>query len=164
VSLSRSNPLPIGSLRPETAADRPFLERLFASVRMQEMDLGTWPSALRESFLASQLEFQSRHYAAAYPDAQRWVVESGPLAIGRLYIVHGAQDIRVVDLSLLPTWRGAGLGTVLLERLQQEAAGAGKTLSLNVAMTNPAQRLYQRLGFVETHQDEVYRHLQWRSR
>ncbi len=54
-----------------------------------------------------------------------------------------------VDKSL----RGQGIGTELVKRLIEEAASAGQAITLAVVKTNPALRLYQRLGFRTTHDD-----------
>jgi ribosomal protein S18 acetylase RimI-like enzyme len=51
-------------------------------------------------------------------------------------------------------WRGQGIGTAMVKDLIQEAARAGRALTLGVVKTNPALRLYKRLGFHTTHEDE----------
>jgi ribosomal protein S18 acetylase RimI-like enzyme len=55
-----------------------------------------------------------------------------------------------VDKSL----RGQGIGTELVKGLIEEAASAGRAVTLGVVKTNPALRLYERLGFRTTHDDE----------
>jgi GNAT superfamily N-acetyltransferase len=55
-----------------------------------------------------------------------------------------------VDKSL----RGQGIGTELIKGLITEAASAGRAVALGVVKTNPALRLYERLGFRVTHHDE----------
>jgi ribosomal protein S18 acetylase RimI-like enzyme len=59
------------------------------------------------------------------------------------------EDIRIVDISLLPEFRGQGVGTALLGAVTQEAAKEHRSVSIHVEKFNPAQRLYRRLGFVE---------------
>ena len=51
-------------------------------------------------------------------------------------------------------WRGQGIGTAMVEALIDEAARTGRALTLGVVKTNPALRLYQRLEFRTTHEDE----------
>lgn len=65
-----------------------------------------------------------------------------------------------VDKSL----RGQGIGTELLKGLMEEAASAGRAVTLGVVKTNPALRLYERLGFRITHDDErkFYMRRNWR--
>jgi ribosomal protein S18 acetylase RimI-like enzyme len=50
--------------------------------------------------------------------------------------------------------RGRGIGTQLVKGLIEEAAKAGRAVTLGVVKTNPALRLYERLGFRTTHEDE----------
>ena len=50
--------------------------------------------------------------------------------------------------------RGQGIGTQLVKGLIEEAGRAGRAVTLGVMKTNPALRLYERLGFRPTHEDE----------
>jgi ribosomal protein S18 acetylase RimI-like enzyme len=50
--------------------------------------------------------------------------------------------------------RGQGIGTAVVKALIEEAMGADRALTLGVVKTNPALRLYERLGFRVTHEDE----------
>jgi ribosomal protein S18 acetylase RimI-like enzyme len=50
--------------------------------------------------------------------------------------------------------RGQGIGTTMVKALIEEAARAGRALTLGVVKTNPALRLYERLGFRTAHEDE----------
>ena len=52
------------------------------------------------------------------------------------------------------TLRGRGIGTQLIKGLIEEAAKAGRAVTLGVVKSNPALRLYERLGFRTTHEDE----------
>lgn len=50
--------------------------------------------------------------------------------------------------SVLPEYRGRGIGMALLEQLKHDASGRGaEKLFLEVRETNPAQNLYRRAGF-----------------
>lgn len=57
------------------------------------------------------------------------------------------ETIPVLGIAVLPGWRGQGIGTALMRRLLEGPAGRAP-ISLNVAKGNPAQRLYERMGFV----------------
>ena len=48
-----------------------------------------------------------------------------------------------------------GIGTELMKSLIEEAKNAGQSVRLNVVKINPARRLYERLGFRITHEDEL---------
>ena len=136
------------SLRPRAEADMPFLKSLYHSTRAAEMAMLPWPDAMKAALLDDQFRLQDRHYTQHYLGTTFDVIEHNRQPIGRLYVHRGSIEIRVVDISLLPQCRGLGIGTVLLQALIAEATANTKPVSLRVDMTNPAQRLYQRLGFV----------------
>jgi ribosomal protein S18 acetylase RimI-like enzyme len=50
--------------------------------------------------------------------------------------------------------RRRGIGTEVMKALVEEAARTGRAMTLGVVKTNPAVRLYERLGFRTTHEDE----------
>jgi ribosomal protein S18 acetylase RimI-like enzyme len=66
---------------------------------------------------------------------------------GYLAVRRTSNEIYVASLALLPRWRRRGIGTAPLEELAAEAAGTGTALRLAVRESNPARRLYERLGF-----------------
>ena len=72
-----------------------------------------------------------------------------------------ADALQVIDVSLLSSYRGRGIGTALLKSLQSQAAARRVPIRLSVRRGNRAARLYARLGFVEHSSDAVYRQLQW---
>ncbi len=54
-------------LRPEAAADVPFLRRLYVSTRWEELSACTdWPDARKQAFLESQFALQRHHYLTYY--------------------------------------------------------------------------------------------------
>lgn len=134
-------------LRPATLEDEPFLRRLFATTRADELALMGWDENQKEAFIAMQFNAQSQQYAMSYPQAHNSIILLNEVPIGRQIIDRGKSEITLVDIALLPTQRGAGIGTHLLEDLLLEAASAGKPVTLNVWHSNPAKRLYQRMGF-----------------
>ena len=84
------------------------------------------------------------------------MIEDGGEPIGRLYVARWEDEIRIMDIALLPEHRGHGIGTALLRALLDEAAEAGKRLSIHVELNNPARRLYERLGFAPVEERGVY--------
>lgn len=134
-------------LRPERRGDAAFLLHLYEDVRRAEMEVAAWPAPQRQAFLRDQLRLQSLHYHRAYPGAAFDIVEIGPIAVGRLYRHESRIDVRIIDLSLLSTYRNRGLGSALLRMITEDAAKRQKTVSLQVAFGNPAMRLYRRFGF-----------------
>jgi ribosomal protein S18 acetylase RimI-like enzyme len=148
-------------LRPETENDIPFLTRLFASTREDELAVVPWSEAQKQAFLASQFDAQRRHYRAYITACAFDVLEQHGTPAGRLYLNEGPTRLRVVDISLLPERRGRGLGTAILQALQETAGARGKGVGICVEKFNPALRLYRRLGFTETTDHDAYLEMEW---
>src|SRR2546430_7967304 len=144
------------SLRPITPEDTAFLARVYASSRAEELAQTGWSDEQKEIFCRRQFDAQSAYYAANYPGASFQLIERDGVPIGRLYVARWENEIRIVDITLLPEFRGGGIGTKLLRDLQEEARSAGKSLTIHVERFNPAQELYQRLGFQQIEDKGVY--------
>ena len=56
------DPMSRVTLRPIRDEDRPFLERLYASTRDEELRPVPWSDAQKTAFLASQYALQHAHY------------------------------------------------------------------------------------------------------
>ena len=101
--------------------------------------------------------YYQEHYAGAAFDV---ILVFGQPA-GRLYVAREEDEIRIVDIALLPDYCNRGIGTTLLRGLQSEAAAAGKPLRIHVERFNPALRLYERLGFHPIADRGVYLFMEW---
>jgi len=146
-----------------TDDDLPFVARLFASTRADEVAATGWPPEAQSAFLDQQHRAQHRHYRHAYPEGQWLIVERGADAIGRLYLADAATEIHLIDISLVAQERGKGLGGAILADLLAHAAALGKGIELYVESFNPAQRLYLRLGFATVEDSGIYQRMIWRA-
>lgn len=149
------------ALRPITPEDVSFLAGVYASTRTDELAVTGWSDEEKAVFCRRQFDAQSAHYRENYPGASLQIIERDGVSIGRLYVAHWEREIRIVDVSLLPEARGAGIGTQLLRGLQEEARSAGKSLTIHVERFNPALQLYERLGFEQVEDKGVYLLMQW---
>jgi GNAT superfamily N-acetyltransferase len=156
--MAPSSPEAAPRLRAATDADLPFLLRLYASTREEELAAVDWSSEQKEAFVRQQFEAQHAWYAEQYAPAGTSfdVVELDGEPVGRLYVARWPREVRIVDISLLPPWRGRGLGSRLLRELFAEADAAGKPVTIHVERFNPALRLYARLGFALREDKGVY--------
>jgi len=152
--MSDHDALPI-SWRSATAADAAFGFSVYASTRAEELAAWGWGAAQQEIFLKMQFAAQAASYRAAFPGATYAIVLRDGQPAGTLIVNHAAEDIRLVDISLRPEHRGAGLGTAVIRQLQAEAHGSSRPLRLQVLKTSRAARLYLRLGFIATGGDEM---------
>ena len=128
--------------------DRELLLAVYASTRAAELAQVQWAPGAREAFLRQQFEAQDAYYREYYAGASFDVIEVDGRAAGRLYVDRWPYEIRIVDVALLPEFRGRGIGERLLRELIAEAEASGRSLTIHVEQGNPARRLYERLGFV----------------
>lgn len=143
-------------LRPVVDADRETLYRCYASTRTEELSIVDWTEAQKEQFLRMQFHAQSVHYDKYYPNATFQLILVDEEPAGRLYVDRWAREIRIVDITLLPPFRGRGVGSALLQALIDESMSTGKPLSIHVEKHNPAMALYLRLGFRAVGEVGVY--------
>lgn len=147
-----------------TDADLPFLSHVYASTRAEELAFTDWPGDWKAEFLEQQFRAQHVHYQRYYPNADWLVTMHGGRDIGRLYIERWPTQHRIIDIAFLPEHRGKGFGTAMLLDLMDEAAAAGKAVSIHVEKFNPAMRLYRRLGFATAEDKGVYDLMRWEAK
>jgi ribosomal protein S18 acetylase RimI-like enzyme len=152
---------PTVTFRPIRPEDDAFLYGVYASTREEELRPVPWTPAEKAAFLRQQFDAQHAFYQQHYAETRFEVILRDGEPIGRLYVARWADEIRIVDIALLPQHRGAGIGTAILRDLLAEAAAAGKPVRVHVERLNPARRLYERLGFVPVADKGVYLMLEW---
>jgi ribosomal protein S18 acetylase RimI-like enzyme len=82
-----------------------------------------------------------------------------PVGAAWLRLMRGygfvADGIPELSISVLPGYRGAGIGTRLIQAVIEQARKSYSGISLSFSIDNPAVRLYKRLGFKTVRQDGV---------
>lgn len=149
------------SLRPCGPDDIPFLYQVYASTRLDELAPLGWSAAQQHAFLSQQFEAQHQYYHTHYAGADFLVILRGEQPIGRMYVERCPDQLRLIDIALLPGQRGAGIGSHLLRELLAEAQACDKPVRIHVEKYNPALRLYQRLGFAPIEDRGVYWYMEW---
>jgi ribosomal protein S18 acetylase RimI-like enzyme len=122
-----------------------------------------WTEMEKSAFVEMQFRAQDQYYREHYPNTSYDVILSDGQEVWRLYVSRWSDEIRIVDIALLPEFCNRGIGTRVLRDLQVEAAAAGKPLRIHVERFNPALRLYERLGFRQLEDRGVYLFLEWVS-
>lgn len=133
-------------MRPETDADAAFMKTLAVTIILGQMGL---PDAAGMDHLI-ELQRQSREqtYAAAWPQARRWVIEHDGSPVGALIEGDQGDAVHMVDLSFLPQVQGQGLGSAVLADAQARAAARGKAVTARIMVSNVASlALVRRRGF-----------------
>lgn len=145
-----------------TDEDEELLRRIYASTRADEMAAVPWSEAEKAAFLNGQFQAQHKYYQEVFPEAEFSILEKDGEPIGRLYIDRRKDEHRLIDIALLPEFRGRGLGGELMRGVLDEARAAGKLVRIHVEQNNPAMRLYTRLGFAKIEDQGVYWLMEWR--
>jgi ribosomal protein S18 acetylase RimI-like enzyme len=149
------------ALRPVRASDEPFLLRVYAGTRAEELAAVPWTAEQKAAFVAQQFAAQTAHYAQHYAGMRADVILVDDEPAGRLLVARWDEEIRIVDIAILPEFRGRGVGTRLLRELLNEAAAGGKCVSIHVERQNRALALYERLGFRQAGEHGVYLRMEW---
>lgn len=148
-------------LRPVQPGDEEFLLRVYASSRADEMAQVNWDEAQKMAFLRSQFEAQHRQYFERFPDAEYNVILFKGQPAGRLWIGKAPEQIRLLDIAVLPEYQNQGVGAVLVKALMAEAEEAGKPLRHMVFKLNTAAlRFYERLGFSAVEDTGMHIHME----
>src|SRR5215207_11029600 len=120
------------------------------------MELLDWSESDKQAFVQQQFTAQHAYYQQHYATASFQVVLRDDALIGRLYVDRGPTEIRIIEIALLPEYRGDGVGTHLLRDLLSEASEDGKVVTIHVERFNPALAWYTRLGFEPVEDRGVY--------
>ena len=134
-----------------------FLLSLYATTRADELAQVDWNDEQKQAFVVHQFNAQHEHWQKHYTNTSWDLIEQDGVPIGRFYVARWAEEFRIVDIALLPETRNSGIGTRLIRDVFEEADSCGKKVTVHVEIYNPAQRLYERLGFTPAHEVGVYR-------
>jgi predicted N-acetyltransferase YhbS len=131
------------TFRPARPADFDYCERLYFTEmerinRELKLDRNAQVASFRRRWDAAQVRIITLDGADI-----GWLqstTQDGSLFLGQLFVETALQ--------------GRGIGTEVMHRLLEEATRADQPMTLGVVKINPAKRLYERLGFRVTHEDE----------
>ena len=134
-------------LRPVEEKDTAFIEAVYRTTREAELNLTNWSEYQKSAFINMQSTAQLADYKTKCPGARLQVIIYNKKDAGRFFTCETENEIRLLDITILPEFTGQGIGTNLLHRLIQRSNKVQKKISLHVIASNPALKLYQRLGF-----------------
>ena len=150
------------SLRCAGSVDENFLRTLYDQQRSAELEISGLDQLQREHFLELQFRARRLGYTSHYPEASDQIINSESGApIGRVLVARTENVIHLVDIALLAEQQRQGIGTKIIQALQRECEVRGGELKLQVLKGSPAERLYQRLGFVAVEEDPFRIRMIW---
>jgi GNAT superfamily N-acetyltransferase len=150
------------TFRDATPSDRAFLVALYTSTRAEEFAQLGWPPEMERAFMQLQFEAQRGDYERRYPESRCRIVELHRCPVGRLWTARDGASLVVLDISIVADLRGQGIGTECLRGVQRQAVAAELAVDLQVVVGNPAQHLYERLGFRSVGESGVRQAMTWR--
>lgn len=158
--MSSQSPASNIALRPVGPDDQEFLLAVYGSTRADEMALVPWTDEQRQAFVQWQFTAQQDHYAKHYPNGNFDIIIADDRQVGRFYVARLDEEIRIIDITLLPAERNAGIGSYLIKQLLEEADRIGRMTRIYVEEFNPSLNLFKRLGFTPSEQNGVHLLLQ----
>jgi ribosomal protein S18 acetylase RimI-like enzyme len=151
------------AVRPALPQDEIFLYDLYAAVREPEFALAQISATQKELLIRMQFRAQMSAYTEMYPNSCYHLVLLDAKPVGRLWVAPGDGELHLVDIALHPKLQGKGIGTVLIQRVQQEAANARLPIRSCVFRFNPGSlRFHRRLGFSVMREDQTHYYMEWR--
>jgi ribosomal protein S18 acetylase RimI-like enzyme len=141
-------------LRPVLPADREFCFQVHrAAMREYVEAVRGWH------------EPDARDYYLRKLDSGHWqIITADGADVGVLKVDQRSHETYLGLIELHPAHQGRGIGTHLIARLQEQAAGKGQDLLLDVLVVNHrAHALYRRLGFREVvrYEDDTKIRMRW---
>jgi GNAT superfamily N-acetyltransferase len=150
------------AVRPALPQDEIFLYELYVAIRGPQFDRAPITAAQREHLLRMQFQAQTSSYTQQFPNSCYHVVLLDSKPVGRLWVAPVDGGFQLVDIAVHPNVQSKGLGTVLIQRLQQEAQKAKLPIRSTVERFNPGSlRFHQRLGFTIVREDLLQYYLEW---
>lgn len=148
-------------MRAITEDDLPFLQKVYRSTREEELRRTPWTEDQKKEFIHHQFHAQHNHYIQHYDGASLQIIFIRKQPAGRLYFHDQLQEIRIMDIAFLPSYRGQGWGTAILKEIQRMGCMQRKAVGIHVEKNNPAMNLYIRLGFKKQEDKGVYDFMRW---
>lgn len=140
------------TFRPATEKDLEFLRALrLATMREVVLRHRPW----RE-------EEQDQRVMAHF-DSGRIILREGR-EIGLLKVVREADHFHLVQIQLLPDFQGRGIGTAIIQSLQEECGALGLPIVLEVYLSNRSIDLYSRLGFAIVERVDRFCTMRWQRK
>lgn len=149
-------------LRAVRAGDEPILLEIYASTRAEELAITDWTEAQRNAFVTMQFAAQQQYYQVQFPQGEHRIILANGQPVGRFYTDENEDEIKIIDITVLPNYRNAGIGSPLIRELMERAQKAGKPVRIYVESYNRSLRLFERLGFAKVEEDGINVLLEWR--
>lgn len=138
-----------------------FLQHLYGTTRDDIIHL-PFDEAGKQAFILLQYAARKKHYDEYYAGAEDYIILYDRERAGRFTVEFSKDDIRLVDIAILPEYRGRGIGTALVDDTKKISAETARPFTLHAIKDSRALHLYERLGFRVIGETGIYNKLEWK--
>ena len=139
-----------------------FIYQLFRTLKVEELNALDWPRQFFDLILPMQFKAHESHYRNNFPDAGDFIILKDSIPVGRIIIDKSGSFIHLIEICVLPEFRGQGIGTTVITKLLKEGEILGKSVRLQVAHNNRAIKLYEQLGFSDINCTKTHHQMEWK--
>ena len=90
------------TLRAASPDDERFLCQVYATTRSSELAMVAWTETEKSAFVEMQFRAQDQYYREHYANTSFDIILLDGHEVGRLYVARWSDEIRIVDIALLP--------------------------------------------------------------
>lgn len=142
-------------LKKRSECDSAFLFHLFSQIKKAELHFDLYPEDISSQIFQMQFNAWEQMVHTNYPGCGDFLITCDSEKAGRLQVDRDSEEFRIINISLLPSFRNRGVGTKIIRDILAEARQKGKPVYLEVDKNNPAVKLYLRLGFKVCQENEL---------
>lgn len=100
--------------------------------------------------------FQKEYFHKHFDEKEVQIIEKDGAAIGAIETQDKDDKIFLLNLKIDPKFQDNGIGTELIRKMVNSSEKENKPVELQVLKVNPAQKLYERLGFEVIDETETH--------
>lgn len=128
------------------SGDKDFLWKLkVASMRQYVEAVYGWDDTIQYGFFEKNFR----------PEGIQ-VIQYDGKDIGMFEYTERTEDWFLARIEIIPSFQGKGIGTTVIQQIIGHISNTGKPLRLQVFKINPAQKLYERIGFIRTGETQTH--------
>lgn len=136
-------------MRPTEAADSMLLFELYAAGRVEMLARSGWATPQQRSFFRRQAQNAEAHFARTHPSAETRTICLDGFSAGRLLVDRSDSGYELLDIAVLPSYRGNGTARRAIQNLVDAAAAQGDkvTVFCCAPKTSTKLSLLENIGF-----------------
>ena len=150
-------------LRPLQPGEENYWREVFFDSVRSHFAVLELPDEQLNALLEQQFQAQNADYRANYPQASNEIILFREVPAGRVIYTTEHRRLNIIDMTVSSRFRGRGIGTEILNWFIEQSRASGLPIRFCVEKSNPAQRLYERLGFKVKADIVSHFEMEWRD-